>query len=124
MSNFFKLFFSKSFEGKFNEELDKVLVEKDSVEEYIQELTENYATMIKSIAPDYQKIMIDRTDFKKIKIDGKIYDLDCGISRRQPKLLECLSAIDALFADLLADGMELEDCINQTEAKLNQMKRN
>ena len=120
----FKLFFSKSFEDKFNAEPDKVLAEKDSAEEYIRELTENYVTIIKSIVPDYQKITIDKTDFKKIRIDGKIYDLDCMISHRQPKLLECLSAIDALFADLSADGMELENCINQTETKLNQRKRN
>ena len=60
---------------------------------------------------------------KVITNDGKMYDLDCMISRRQSKLLECLSAIDALFADLSAEGMKLEDSINQTEVKLNQKKR-
>ena len=119
----FQLFFSKSFERKFHAELDKVLAEKDSADEYIRELTENYVTIIKSITPDYQKITIDRTDFKKIRIDGKMYDLDYVISHRQSKLLECLSAIDALFADLSAEGMKLEDSINQTEVNLNQKRK-
>ena len=122
MSNLFKLFFSKSFESKFNQELDKVLAEKDSAEESILELAHNYAIIIKLISPDYQKVTIDRTDCKKIRIDGKIYDLECLKIHRSKTLFECLSAIDALFSDLSADGMELEPCIHQIEAKLNQMK--
>lgn len=115
----FQLFFSKSFEDKFHAELDKVLAEKDSAEEYIRELTENYVTIIKSITPDYQKITIDRTDFKKIRIDDKIYDLDLCISHNQTELYEHLCAIDALFADALSFGIDDETCCRQIEDRLN-----
>ena len=125
MNKFFDLFLSKKFEERFEKELDNVLNKsEDSLESYIEELAEHYTAIINKIAPAHHKVTIDPTNIRNLQIDGKTYDLDLCISHNQTKLHEHLCAIDALFADLSAEGMKLEDSINQTEVKLNQKKRN
>ena len=43
MANLFELLFSKDFEEKFDQELDKVLSERDdSIEEAISDIAEHY----------------------------------------------------------------------------------
>ena len=120
MADFFELFFSKDFEEKFNQELDKVLSERDgSIEEAISDIAEHYLQMARFITPDYCEITIDRTDFRQIKIDNKSYDLNVVIPHNQAKFTEHLLAIDALFSDLTAEGVDLEKCIFEIESKLN-----
>ncbi|MBP3936936.1 MAG: hypothetical protein IK954_05065 [Clostridia bacterium] len=120
MADFFELFFSKDFEEKFNQELDKILSERDgSTEETISDITEHYLQIIRSITSGYQRIIIDKTDFRQIKIDHKSYDLDALISHNQAALSEHLSAIDALFSDLATEDADLEKCIFEIESKLN-----
>ena len=120
MADLFELLFSKNFEEKIDNELDKVLAESDiSTKETINELAEHYLQIIRSIASSYRKIVIDRTDFRQIKIDGRPYDLDAQISHNKAALSEHLSAIDALFSDLAAEGADLKDCIFEIESKLN-----
>ena len=120
MANLFELLFSKDFEEKFNQELDKVLSERDgSIEEAISDIAEHYLQIIRSITSGYRKIIIDKTDFRQIKIDHKSYDLDILISHNQAALSEHLSAIDALFSDLATEDVDLEKCIFEIESKLN-----
>ena len=120
MADLFELLFSKDFEEKFDQELDKVLSARDgSVEETMSDLAEHYLQIIRSITSGYRKIVIDKTDFRQIRIDHKSYDLDAFISHSQAALSEHLSAIDALFADLAAEGVDLEQCILEIEGKLN-----
>ena len=120
MSDFFELFFSKDFEENINQELDKVLSERDGfIEETISDLAEHYLQIIRSITSGYHKIIIDKTDFRQIKIDHKSYDLDVVISHNQAALSEHLSAIDALFSELAVEGAELEQCIFEIESRLN-----
>ena len=100
------------FEEKFNQEIDKVLSERDaSAEETIRDIAEHYLQIIRSITSGYRKIIIDKTDFRQIKIDHKSYDLDILISHNQAALSEHLSAIDALFSDLVTEDVNLEKCI-------------
>ena len=120
MANLFELLFSKDFEEKFNQELDKVLSERDgSIEVAISDIAEHYLQIIRSITSGYRKIIIDKTDFRQIKIDHKSYDLDILISHSQAELSEHLSAIDALFSDLATEDVDLEKCIFEIESKLN-----
>ena len=120
MSDFFELFFSKDFEENINQELDKVLSERDGfIEETISDLAEHYLQIIRSITSGYHKIIIDKRDFRQIKIDHKSYDLDILISHNQAALSEHLSAIDALFSDLVTEDFDLEKCIFEIESKLN-----
>ena len=120
MPDFFKLFFSKDVEDKFNDELDKALAQEDSlIEETVEEIAEHYLSVVMSIASGYRKIIIDRTDFRQIKIDNKSYNLDAVISHSQTELSEHLLAIDALFSDLAAQGADFKKCIFETENKLN-----
>ena len=120
MADLFKLFFGKDFEEKSNQELDRVLSERDgSIEDRISDLTEHYLQIIRSITSGYHKIIIDKRDFRQIKIDHKSYDLDILISHNQAALSEHLSAIDALFSDLVTEDFDLEKCIFEIESKLN-----
>lgn len=120
MANLFKLLFGKGFEEKINNELDKVLAESDAyTKETISDIAKHYLQMARFITPDYCEITIDRTDFRQIKIDNKSYDLNAVISHSQRELSEHLLAIDALFSDLTAEGVDLEKCIFEIESKLN-----
>lgn len=120
MADLFELFFSKDFEEKINQELDKVLSERDgSIEETISDIAEHYLQIIRSITSGYRKIIIDKIDFRQIKIDHKSYDLDVLILHNQAALSEHLSAIDALLSALAVEGANLEQCISKIEGKLN-----
>lgn len=120
MAHLFELLFSKDFEERINNELDKVLAESDtSIEETISAIAEHYLQIARFITSGYRKIVIDRTDFRQIKIDGKSYNLDTVISHSQAALLEHLLAIDALFSDLASEDADLEKCIFTIESKLN-----
>ena len=120
MNNFFKLLFDADFEEKVNNQLDKALFENNiSIAETISEIAEHYSQITSLIVSDYRRIIIDRTDFRQIKIDGKSYDLDNVISHSQTKFTEHLLAIDALFSDLIMQDANLEECIIEIEAMLN-----
>ncbi|MBQ8716817.1 MAG: hypothetical protein IJY43_03090 [Clostridia bacterium] len=45
--------------------------------------------------------------------------MDILISHNQAALSEHLSAIDALFSDLVTEDVDLEKCIFEIESKLN-----
>lgn len=115
----FDFFFSKKFEEQFENALDHVLNEqKDSLESYIKELAEHYTAVINEIAPTCHKVTIDPENIRMLRIDGKAYDLDFCISHRQSELYEHLSAIDALFADVLSMGIDLATCCRKVENHL------
>ena len=122
MADFFELFFSKDFEEKFNTALDTVLAEREaSPEKTIDEIVKHYLSIVNFITSDYRKITINKTDFRRIKIDTEFYDLDAVIPHRQTTLNEHLLAIDALWSDLISEGLDPEKCISDIERKLNEM---
>ena len=119
MANIFDSLFGEGAEDKFNTALDKILSEKCSSEDIINEIADYYLQIANNLVSNYSKIKLDAFNSRQIKIDGKVYDLDTLISHSQTDLTEILGSVDALFSDLISRGEKLKQCISEIEKKLN-----
>ena len=119
MANIFDSFFGEGAEDKFNAALDKILSKKVSNEDIINKIADYYLQIANILVSDYSSIKLDAFNFRQIKIDGKVYDLDALISHNQTDLTEILGSVDALFSDLISRGEKLKQCISEIEKKLN-----
>ena len=118
MKDFFNIFFDPKFGDKVEEELEKLLEEDCTCDNLIDEIADHYMALIRLLPHSYDRVSLDKSDYRKVIFDDKSYDLENTVAHSKVNK-EHFMAIDALIADLVTKGNDIENCIAQIEAKLN-----
>ena len=118
MKDFFNIFFDPKFGDKVEKELEKFLDEDCACDDLVDEIADHYMALIRLLPHGYNRVSLDKSDYRKVILDEESYDLENTVAHNEVNK-EHFRAIEALIADLVTKGNDIENCIAQIEAKLN-----